>query len=48
MVILSALIAIFGCSLTRQKGGVIGRAKGMVWIIIFLAYFALLFVQEHR
>jgi cation:H+ antiporter len=48
MVILSAMIAIFGCSFTRQKGGVIGRAKGMVWIIIFLAYFALLFVQEHR
>jgi cation:H+ antiporter len=48
MVMLSAMIAIFGCSFTRQKGGVIGRAKGMVWIIIFLAYFALLFVQEHR
>lgn len=48
MVILSAMIAIFGCSFTRRKGGVIGRAKGMVWIIIFLAYFALLFVQEHR
>ena len=48
MVILSAMIAIFGCSFSRQKGGVIGRAKGMVWIIIFLAYFALLFVQEHR
>jgi cation:H+ antiporter len=48
MVILSAMIAIFGCSFSRQKGGVIGRAKGMVWIIIFLAYFAILFVQEHR
>ena len=48
MVILSAMIAIFGCSFSRQKGGVIGRAKGMVWIMIFLAYFALLFVQEHR
>jgi cation:H+ antiporter len=48
MVILSAMIAIFGCSFSRQKGGVIGRAKGMVLIIIFLAYFALLFVQEHR
>ena len=48
MVILSAMIAIFGCSFSRRKGGVIGRAKGMVWIIIFLAYFALLFVQEHR
>ena len=48
MVILSAMIAIFGCSFSRQKGGVIGRAKGMVWIIIFFAYFALLFVQEHR
>ena len=48
MVILSAMIAIFGCSFSRQKGGVIGRAKGMVWIIIFIAYFALLFVQEHR
>jgi cation:H+ antiporter len=48
MVMLSAMIAIFGCSFSRQKGGVIGRAKGMVWIIIFLAYFALLFVQEHR
>ena len=48
MVILSAMIAIFGCSFSRRKGGVIGRVKGMVWIIIFLAYFALLFVQEHR
>ena len=48
MVMLSAMIAIFGCSFSRRKGGVIGRAKGMVWIIIFLAYFALLFVQEHR
>ena len=48
MVMLSAMIAIFGCSFSRQKGGVIGRAKGMVWIIIFFAYFALLFVQEHR
>jgi cation:H+ antiporter len=48
MIMLSAMIAIFGCSFSRQKGGVIGRAKGMVWIIIFLAYFALLFVQEHR
>ena len=48
MVMLSAMIAIFGCSFSHQKGGVIGRAKGMVWIIIFLAYFALLFVQEHR
>ena len=48
MVILSAMIAIFGCSFSRQKGGVIGRAQGRGWILIFLADFALLFVQEHR
>jgi hypothetical protein len=27
--------------------GVIGRMKGLVWIILFLIYFVLLFVQEH-
>ena len=48
MVALSASIALFGCSFRRQQNsGVIGRVKGVVWILSFLAYFALLLIQEH-
>ena len=48
MVALSASIALFGCNFGgRGACGVIGRVKGIVWILSFLAYFALLFVQEH-
>ena len=48
MVALSASIALFGCSFGgRGACGVIGRVKGIVWILSFLAYFALLFIQEH-
>ena len=48
MVALSASIALFGCSFRRrQNSGVIGRVKGIVWILFFLAYFALLLIQEH-
>jgi cation:H+ antiporter len=48
MVALSASIALFGCSFRRrQNGGVIGRVKGIAWILFFLAYFALLLIQEH-
>ena len=46
MVALSLMIALFGCSFSRRKEGIIGRAKGMVWIIMFLVYFAVLFIQE--
>ena len=48
MVILSLTIGLFGCSFSRRKVGVIGRTKGIVWILIFLAYFVLLFIQEHK
>jgi cation:H+ antiporter len=48
MVILSLTIGLFGCSFSRCKVGVIGRTKGIVWILMFLAYFILLFVQEHK
>lgn len=48
MVALSASIALFGCNFGgRGACGVIGRVKGIVWILSFLAYFALLFIQEH-
>ena len=47
MVALSASIALFGCSFRRRSSGVIGRVKGVVWILFFLAYFALLLIQEH-
>ena len=47
MVALSASIALFGCTFSRQKRGVIGRMKGLVWILSFLAYFSLLLLQEH-
>jgi cation:H+ antiporter len=48
MVALSASIALFGCSFRRRRSsGVIGRVKGVVWILFFLAYFALLLIQEH-
>ena len=47
MVALSASIALFGCSFRRRNSGVIGRVKGVVWILSFLAYFALLLIQEH-
>jgi cation:H+ antiporter len=47
MVILSLTIALFGCSFTRKRQGVIGRTKGLVWIIMFLIYFVILFMQEH-
>ena len=47
MVALSASIALFGCSFRRRSSGVIGRVKGMAWILFFLAYFALLLIQEH-
>ena len=48
MVALSASIALFGCSFRRrQNSGVIGRVKGIAWILFFLAYFALLLIQEH-
>ena len=48
MVALSASIALFGCNFRRrQNSGVIGHVKGIAWILSFLAYFALLFVQEH-
>ena len=47
MVALSASIALFGCSFRRRSSGVIGRVKGVVWILSFLAYFALLLIQEH-
>ena len=47
MVVLSAMIALFGCSFSRRKEGVIGRLKGFVWVIMFFVYFALLLIQEH-
>jgi cation:H+ antiporter len=47
MVILSLTIALFGCSFTRKRQGVIGRTKGLMWIIMFLIYFVILFMQEH-
>ena len=47
MVILSLTIALFGCSFTRKRQGVIGRMKGLMWIIMFLIYFVILFMQEH-
>ena len=48
MVALSASIALFGCNFGgRGACGIIGRVKGIVWILSFLAYFALLFIQEH-
>ena len=47
MVALSASIALFGCSFRRRSSGVIGRVKGVVWILSFLAYFALLLIREH-
>ena len=48
MVALSASIALFGCSFRRrQNSGVIGRVKGIAWILFFLAYFALLLIPEH-
>jgi cation:H+ antiporter len=47
MVALSASIALFGCSFRRRNSGVIGRVKGVVWLLSFLAYFALLLIQEH-
>jgi cation:H+ antiporter len=46
MVALSLMIALFGCSFSRRKEGIIGRAKGKVWLIMFLVYFAVLFIQE--
>ena len=48
MVALSASIALFGCNFGgRGAYGVIGRVKGIAWILFFLAYFALLLIQEH-
>lgn len=48
MVALSASIALFGCNFGgRGACGVIGRVKGIAWILFFLAYFALLLIQEH-
>jgi cation:H+ antiporter len=47
MIILSLTIALFGCSFTRKRQGVIGRTKGLMWIIMFLIYFVILFMQEH-
>ena len=47
MVALSASIALFGCSFRRRNCGVIGRVKGIAWLLSFLGYFALLLIQEH-
>ena len=47
MVALSASIALFGCSFRRRNSGVIGRVKGIAWLLSFLGYFALLLIQEH-
>ena len=48
MVALSASIALFGCNFRRwRNNGTIGRIKGIVWILFFFVYFALLFIQEH-
>lgn len=48
MVILSVTIGLFGCSFSRRKEGIIGRAKGLMWILMFLIYFVILFIQEHK
>ena len=48
MVILSLTIGLFWCSFSRRKEGVIGRAKGLMWILMFLIYFVILFIQEHK
>ncbi|MBO5643362.1 MAG: calcium/sodium antiporter [Kiritimatiellae bacterium] len=48
MVLLSAMIALFGCSFCCRKEGVIGRVKGACWIIMFVLYFVLLLIQEQR
>jgi hypothetical protein len=45
---LSLTIALFGCSFSRRKFAVIGRIKGFLWILMFLIYFVLLFIQEHK
>ena len=47
MIVLSAMIALFGCSFSRRKEGKIGRIKAIVWITMFLGYFVLLLIQEH-
>ena len=48
MVMLSLTIALFGCSFSRRKFAVIGRIKGLLWIFMFLIYFVLLLIQEHK
>ena len=49
MAALSATLALFGCSFRRQCAvGKIGRVKGCVWILAFVAYSVLLFIHECR
>ena len=49
MVALSSMIALFGCNFRHWKSrGVIGRVKGFVWALSFIAYFAVLLIQECR
>ena len=49
MVALSASIALFCCNLRNFKSsGTVGRAKGALWIIAFIAYLVFLFIQEQN
>ncbi len=47
MLLLSLSITLFGLSYSKKNDvGVVGRAKGLVWIASFVVYFALLAIEE--
>ena len=49
MTALSATIALFGCNLRNFKAqGVLGRAKGALWLVSFAIYLAFLLVHEQN
>ena len=48
MLILTLLIGIFGLNLKKPSAaGKIGRFAGLVWILTYAAYCAILLAQEH-
>jgi cation:H+ antiporter len=49
MVALSATIAFFGCNFRDFRSpGVLGRAKGLLWLVSFAVYLAFLFLHEQN
>ena len=49
MVFMSLLVAVFGCNFRKpRESKAVGRAAGAIWLLLFMAYTALMLLQETK